>query len=287
MKNFEELLKAVEELRALSTRQVGRSGREQRLKELRNKIKTLAVNVRQMSDAREEEDEQPDFEEFLTIAGRSMISAQQQLDLSTGEYLKSVSKKDYVLPTTFRLPKVAGELKFAMEFEKRKRRGLIFVSKSETESESMQQSLRFEIIGAPPPPEIAQKLKESVPKVEFVLAPQLRVKLFDFIREKWPNLAGARHVLNFDRNWENPPHQDTEREFKVLVVPLSTEGVLGAYLLGFANDEGLGVWHLTTAAGGESFKAAQSWILNDRFKPIRDLMIELSAVQHERLTSVS
>jgi hypothetical protein len=111
--------------------------------------------------------------EFFQGVASAFVGAQTELDKRSAEYLEQVSGQSHILPSVFRIPKVSAEVKFGIEQVDSHSVGLIFF-KDETQLEvKNQQSVQFEIVAAPPPPEMPR----SPNSVGFVLGKNDRLAI--------------------------------------------------------------------------------------------------------------
>lgn len=95
-----------------------------------------------------------DMDQFFQGVANSLIKAQTELDSRSADYIKATSGSPFLLPSVFRIPKVTAQLKFAVE--KADERGVNFVIfKNQTTAQTTnEQSIQFDIVSAPPPPEL-------------------------------------------------------------------------------------------------------------------------------------
>ncbi len=93
------------------------------------------------------------FAKFLADIGRSMVETQRMMDHVSREYNLENQDNDYVFPTVFRIPKLTAELKVALDSESSGKLNVIVASKKTTSKELNEQTIQFEIIAAPLPPE--------------------------------------------------------------------------------------------------------------------------------------
>jgi hypothetical protein len=117
------------------------------------------------------------FAEFLGEISGAMVAAQQRLDGQTESYLAG-SSSPLPLPTMFRIPRLAAEMKFALSTESAEGFKLFFQSE-ESETTRQEQSLKFEIVAVPPPPESGITPAPYIP-----LMPRIEL-LFAGPRREW------------------------------------------------------------------------------------------------------
>ena len=118
---------------------------------------------------------QSSFSGFIQSVGESLSEAQKSLDSQARDALRATSFNEVpLLPTLYRIPKLSAEVKFAFGEKTQEGLNLIFFSKKEQASEEHQQSIAFDIVATPPPPELLERLKRDVPSLQLVLAPSVR-----------------------------------------------------------------------------------------------------------------
>jgi hypothetical protein len=123
------------------------------------------------------------FASFLSEVSEAMLAAQHQLDLQTEAYLSGGSGPR-PLPTLFRLPKLHGAMKFALTREQDKKMQLVFYSGSSSASTMNEQSLEFDLVAVPPPPESRMVPVEYVPllpRIELLLERGRRITTLERI----------------------------------------------------------------------------------------------------------
>jgi len=103
------------------------------------------------------------FSDFLSSIGKSMLDTQRQLDSESLAYLRENSDQQHVLPSIFRLPKLSAEMKFALEKQSGKEVNLVFFKNQNMAKELHQQSIKFELVSAPPPADAVAALRQQPP----------------------------------------------------------------------------------------------------------------------------
>ena len=165
--------------------------------------------------------ERIDLDDFFSGVARSLINAQNQLDQQSADYLASTSGKEHILPSVFRIPRLTAEVKFAVEKATSTGVNLFFFKDITTDQASNQQSVQFEIVSAPPPPD----LPRSPVMVSIILGSSARQAVLLKIPQPPWTAATARAVLIYQvRN--------------------------GEYLLLFADATNVGLWYANTNDGG-------------------------------------
>lgn len=119
------------------------------------------------------------FEQFLTSVGDAMLNAQKQLDAKSAEYLAQTSSQPHIQPTVFRLPKLTAAMKFAFDKVDDQRMNLVFFSSGSKESSQHQQQIEFDIVSAPAPLEALGELRQRAPRLDLILDPPERARVFE------------------------------------------------------------------------------------------------------------
>jgi hypothetical protein len=179
------------------------------------------------------------FSQFLTGVAEAMITAQERLDLQTEAYL-SGSSSPRPLPTLFRLPRLKATMKCAFERSEGKELNLLFYSSTTAANALQQQTIDFELMAVPPPPEAGLAPGEYVPllpRVGLVLDRTQRADLLALLQAN----ADARGALGLAADagpdrladvvlWElvRPDQGDTER----LILAASAGGGARLCLIG-------------------------------------------------------
>lgn len=161
-----------------------------------------------------------EFAEFFETVASGVVQAQRTLDRETADYLEDIRGKGYLLPTTFRIPKVSAEIKFGFKSVSGSRLNLIFYGDSSEQTSRNEQSMSFDIVAAPLTPEARDELagggagpavggprsyegmleslgaeeavavQPAAPSVTFVLAPVRRRRLMQAV-DMWSVAAEA------------------------------------------------------------------------------------------------
>lgn len=101
--------------------------------------------------------------DFFTNVGMSIVSAQSQLDLASMEYNRRLQESDdheLVPPTSFRLPKASASFKFAMSSASSRGFNVFVASARDVQKRAAEQEVSFDIVAAPPSPEVMAKWAE-------------------------------------------------------------------------------------------------------------------------------
>lgn len=119
------------------------------------------------------------FGDFLSMAGNSLVAAQDELDEQSKRYLQRNQGREHIHPSVFRIPKLKAEIKFALEKESERGFNLLFYKGKDQETTRHQQGMSFEVISVPPSPETLNTLRTERPQVDFILAPSARRALLE------------------------------------------------------------------------------------------------------------
>ena len=119
------------------------------------------------------------FSQFLSNIGTAMLDTQRELDAQSLTYLQENSQNRHVLPSIFRLPKLSAEMKFALEKQDERTVNLVFFKNQTMAKEMHQQSIKFDLVSAPPPPDAMAAIQTPVPEVSLVLRAAERKQVLD------------------------------------------------------------------------------------------------------------
>lgn len=210
------------------------------------------------------------FADFLVTVGESLVEAQERLDARSRDYLSQARPGVPVLPTLFRIPKLAADMKFEVDTTKTKGLNLIFVSNKDQTTQRNQQSINFEIVAVPPPPEVLREIARLPLQLELVLDPNRRASLFLLAARAW-EAAGQLAKL------EGDALLDEEIRDEVLIVrppAAPSEGndtpASASYFLVRADEAKehlLGAWHLAVTGAGDETEASLELVYSYRMKP--------------------
>ena len=205
------------------------------------------------------------FSQFLSNIGTAMLDTQRELDAQSLTYLQENSQNRHVLPSIFRLPKLSAEMKFALEKQDERTVNLVFFKNQTMAKEMHQQSIKFDLVSAPPPPDAMAAIQTPVPEVTLVLRAAERKQVLD---------AG------FAAKGDNtlPADADPDR-----VVILGVEPQLG-YIVMYAAKAGknnVGVWLFSKDTFRGIYKFDQENDDAERF--LRKFVSDLAAEQQSLL----
>lgn len=97
------------------------------------------------------------IEQFFETVGKGVIAAQKNLDRDSTKYV--LGRPELVHPTLFRIPKVNAEIHFAIEDMTKEGFNVFVYGASETRRIEQQHKVSFDIVAAPPPPGLDQRLQ--------------------------------------------------------------------------------------------------------------------------------
>ena len=195
--DFEKISESTEKLRASAenlrkfhrSKKLTKSGAitkrdAARLERLEARFGEASANVRKILPVAEMAESQPEpaifeFDEFFQKVSAGFIKAQQNLDAASAQYLTAVSKQPHALPSVFRIPRVAADVKFALEKTAEKGIQLLFYKNENTATSRNEQTVQFEIVAAPPPAGLVVAPVSAFP----ILGKSRRAELFKLIQD--------------------------------------------------------------------------------------------------------
>ncbi len=118
------------------------------------------------------------FADFLGEVGRAAIDTQERLDLANRAAVAAGVASGGIPLGVFQMPKLHGEIRFALEKTQSEKLGLVFHSHRKAEQSRNEQSLTFDILAVPPPPELIQAVREAHPNLALVLSRSRRSEVF-------------------------------------------------------------------------------------------------------------
>lgn len=186
------------------------------------------------------------FADFMQSIGQGIADAQEQLDVASKKYADSKPP----MPALFRIPKLTAEMRFAINTEDKKGLGLVFYSKSEKAATEHQQSISFEIVSAPPPPELLAAMQREVPTLSLVLDAPRREAVFKAVETAVANLGtDGEAVLEARRLLGRPGEEQVTRD-RVVLLAMEQENQFMAFAAAPAQNAGnhkVGIWFVDTA----------------------------------------
>jgi len=119
------------------------------------------------------------FATFLTEVGGATVEAQRRLDQSNRDLVREAVSQRLAPGGVFQIPKVSGEVKFALTQRTNRGLNLIFHSKGSSSEERNEQTLSFDIVSVPPPPELLRQAGESFADANPLIAASQRAMILD------------------------------------------------------------------------------------------------------------
>jgi hypothetical protein len=196
------------------------------------------------------------FSSFIQSVGTSLSKAQDSLDSQARESFKaSAGAGGPLLPTLYRIPKLSAEVKFAFDKTTEKGLNLLFFSKKDQASEAHQQSIAFDIVATPPPPELLERLKRDIPTLQLVLAPSVREEVLDAIqrfrqsqKEQGKTAATALEELELNFLPKSNSADSTKDRLVIIEVPDPTTRRYLVFAAGKSSSPDraheVGAWHV-------------------------------------------
>ncbi len=194
------------------------------------------------------------FSEFLSSVGSCMVSAQRKLDGESQQYVvEQLKQQGMGLPAMFRIPKLSAEIKFALSTEKTTGLNLLLFSDKQKSSEQHQQSMSFDVVAMPPPPEVIRAVQSAAPRIGLVLDPAERARVFDAVSQVKDSKVLERGELLGDPNRPESENLETVRDYVVIIpADLDVEEAAPKQYFLFQADEAeehlLGIWSLQIGA---------------------------------------
>jgi len=203
------------------------------------------------------------FDDFLHSVGKSVINAQEEIDIESMKYLQGVKNNPYLQPSTFRIPSVKAEMKFALEKTKGKRLGLVFYRRTQQAREQHQQSLSFEIKAVPPPVELIKQVLHDAPGIRVELDPTRRKEILDIVEKVHGVRAPLTNAIDRPRVLIWVPGDDPE------------------YFLFRGTRDKLGVWHLSIKSDRleDSLVEILPYRVEARHAPLRKWVVKFAEAQ--------
>ena len=216
----------------------------------------LYDNVMVLAEKMTQEGQVSEFGKFFSAVGDSLVRAQADMDRKSAVYIEESTKHPHVLPSTFRIPKISADIRFALQSVQGSKVNLLFYSKHKQSQEKHEQRLKFDIVAAPPPPEVTEKIlkrtldRGSLPSLSFIANPDDRKAVLKAIIDNTKD--GVRRLFKHNtnrvliaENWDETLTGRPPADFFILLANPKTET---------QSDEeahkNLGVWHLSFQAEG-------------------------------------
>jgi len=220
-----------------------------------------------------------DFGGFLHNVGEAVIDAQQDLDDQSKAYLAKTQNQAHVVPSVFRIPKVSASIKFGMRRVKEKGFNIVLSRRKSTDETTLDQSIDFEVLAVPPPPEFLQKLPQLMPQLTFELDLNTRRAVFEDLDQYYAtkNITPSLEPL-------------AVKAFRpaVLLGQIDPNNAT-TYIVLYANDKAdknVGIWHLVRDPKGEEDLKLEEVLRfprqprdNENYRVFRDVIIALAERQ--------
>lgn len=192
------------------------------------------------------------FADFLSEVGEAAVSTQKKLDEANRDAIASTIDHGYTPSGVFKLPKVTGDIKFAFAETKSKRLGLVFKSEREGSEVSNEQSLRFDVVSVPPPPEMLQALNKLPALFQPILSPGLRDYILNTLianQDKLKGRGGSRAADEYRKEPQNYLNGDKDAAL-IFPFPKPGDSAPQSYLVLYATNkqdsEEYGAWEVAT-----------------------------------------
>ena len=218
--------------------------------------------------------------DFFESVGEGVVAAQERLDQRSKSYL--ATKPELALPALFRIPKASAEIHFAIEQTKTKKFSVLVYGASDTRQHQQQHKVSFDIISAPPPPEMLQQILIPKARDVFVTGPaereRIRERMIAYAHRVGEDSQVGKHALGL-------AEEDTFRQLLIL-----RSDVFWVLMLPRARNEGgfaLDVAYVY-AEEGQDPQLYGKWPpvakMDDRLNTLLALFLELSRDQEKHLS---
>lgn len=207
------------------------------------------------------------FAEFLSNLGEAMVETQRKLDQQSIAYLAETANSVFSVPTAFRLPKLSGRMQFELQYDRNQGVNLIFHSRGEKEIQRNQQSIEFDIVSVPAPPDATSAIRDRV-SLDLVFDARTRQAILNFQPRE------AKDAL---------PQEALDHANNVLILRTQTQGEAKHLLIygGGEKDSNVGMW---IAAGNRLEVVYRFQKQNGEFEGrLRDFAVALAGEQQKFL----
>ncbi|MCP4328171.1 MAG: hypothetical protein GY791_07020 [Alphaproteobacteria bacterium] len=195
---------------------------QKRQKAFRAKYEAIRKSVDDLSHLLPDVTAVTSIETFFKTVGDGMVAAQQDLDRRSIEY--SQGQTPPPLPNLFRIPKVSADIKFAMTKESSERFNVLIFSESELTRETQQNSVSFEIVAAPPPPEMFETAPAAIAVIgQLSERAAIRQELEDRQKSKSPVQQDIIEGILDDKNFERTVIIADTKGRRLLLTPTSSK----------------------------------------------------------------
>lgn len=210
------------------------------LAELKALENTAGQLIQSLSSELDVPHDEVGFSDFLSDIGNSVVETQKKLDEQSRVYLEQTKGERHITPAIYRLPKVSASIKFGMRKTKKEGFNIIVAQRTQEDEKMLNQSLDFEIISVPPPPDYQQSFSDEIPSIGFLFSTATRTTLFNEIKKYQPRLPEQKD-LNQNRLLKqqkrvlilqlNPPMNKDMEDFLLLLADEGGEQNVGIWLL--------------------------------------------------------
>lgn len=230
----------------------------------------LYDHVMVLAEKLHQEGQVSEFGKFFSAVGGSLVRAQTEMDRKSALYIEETRKHPHALPSTFQIPKVSANIKFALQNVKGSKVNLLFYSKHKQSEEKHEQSLKFDIVATPPPAEVINNIVKqtvktgSLPSLSFISNPEDRKEILKVIIDSIKTPTRTLIEQNQDRvliveNWEERKKiGDKPTNFFILFAKSKKSGGSDSEKID------IGAWHFSFKGEKPEFK-----IILNYYRPSR------------------
>jgi hypothetical protein len=219
-----------------------------------------------------EPDSKIELQRFLRQMSAAMVDAQSDLDARSAEYLAATSGKPHILPSIFRVPKLSAQMRFALEVTDGKAINLLFYKRDEKTTSRNEQSIDFDVVSVPAPPDAAKTLRYTGPRLDLLLDPFEREPVIDAIR--------SLDVAELSKLAADSPHS-------IAVLTLPAQAGRAQYLLLATTpqkEHSVGLWHFDIPSDAPP-QIEVIYPINrknsDNEKLLKDIVVEIARRQQQ------
>ena len=172
---------------------------------------------------------------FLEGLANSMVQTQKKLDEHNRQYVRQALAEKDIIPTQFRLPRLEADLRFALETISSSGWNILIYSKETETRELNQQTLKAELVAAPPPPDLLEWFRAVLPNIVLVLAPEERERVRQVVELKAS--PRAKKTLLDNGHWA-----------RVLILKHAEPASYALFLTlkkAIEDEKDLGIWHVS------------------------------------------
>lgn len=195
------------------------------------------------------------FAAFITEVGDAAVAAQRNLDRANRELIDEARTQGLSPAGIFQVPKLSAAVKFAVAQTEKNKFGIVFHSRSSSQEERNEQSLTFDIVSVPPPPELLRQTRNLALDVQPVVAAAERRAVLDLLTGATAFLVRGDEVNTAYKETKDEVAKDRDGAL-VFQMPRTDDDPDRRYLVMFADRsedpddaDRVGMWEVNTTKG--------------------------------------